>query len=87
MRTWWARVGGEEFVAVLPGVALADAARRAETARARIEALMPGGIKTTISIDVAALASGEGYDELFRRADGAMYRAKLAGRNRVEMTA
>lgn len=82
-----ARVGGEEFVAVLPGVALADAARRAEMARAQVEALMPGGIKTTISIGVATLASGEGYDELFQRADGAMYRAKLAGRNRVEMTA
>ena len=78
-----ARVGGEEFVVVLPGVRLDDAAIRAETARARIDALMPCDIKATISIGVAALASGEGYDELFQRADSAMYRAKQAGRNRV----
>lgn len=82
-----ARVGGEEFVVVLPGVSLADAFIRAETARAQIEALMPGDIKATISIGVAALANGEGYDELFQRADGAMYKAKQAGRNRVEMAA
>lgn len=82
-----ARVGGEEFVAVLPGIDLTDAVVRAETARTRMETLMPGGIRTTISIGIAALANGEGYDELFHRADGAMYRAKLAGRNRVETAA
>lgn len=42
---------------------------------------------TTISIGVATLAHGEGCDELFRRADDAMCRAKLAGRKRVGMTA
>lgn len=82
-----ARVGGEEFVAVLPGVGQTEAVKRAETARARIEALKPEGIKASISIGVAALIHGEGYDELFQRADRAMYGAKRAGRNRVEAAA
>jgi two-component system cell cycle response regulator len=82
-----ARIGGEEFVAVLPGVGLADAVSRAEKVRVRIMAHIHGGIQVTVSIGVAALAGGEGYDELFQRADDAMYRAKLAGRNCVEMAA
>lgn len=80
-----ARIGGEEFVVVLPGVGLAETAARAEATRARIAALMPCGIAVTASIGVAALAKGESYDELFHRADGAMYRAKTNGRNRVEV--
>lgn len=79
-----ARVGGEEFVAVLPGVGLAEAVIRAESTRARIEALMPTGISVTASIGVAVMSGGETYDDLFRRADDAMYRAKTGGRNRVE---
>jgi two-component system cell cycle response regulator len=78
-----ARIGGEEFVIVLPGVALEEAAARAETMRLRIEGLQPCGIAVTASIGVAALAKGESYEELFQRADSAMYRAKEAGRNRV----
>lgn len=78
-----ARIGGEEFVLVLPGVARDEASARAETLRGRIEALKPCGIETTASIGVATLAKGENYDELFQRADGAMYRAKEGGRNRV----
>lgn len=81
-----ARVGGEEFVAVLPGVSLAEAVIRAETTRSKIEALMPDGIPVTASVGVAVMSSDETYDGLFRRADDAMYRAKMAGRNRVEMS-
>jgi len=80
-----ARVGGEEFVAVLPGVALEDALIRAEVIRTRIAALKPGGIPITVSIGIAALVEDETYDDLFRRADSAMYRAKVAGRDRVEV--
>jgi len=82
-----ARVGSEEFVAVLPGAGLAEAVIRAETTRGKIEALMPEGIPVTASVGVAVLGGGETYDDLFRRADDAMYRAKMAGRNRVETAA
>lgn len=36
---------------------------------------------------VAALANGESYDDVFHRADAAVYRAKANGRNRVESAA
>jgi two-component system cell cycle response regulator len=79
-----ARIGGEEFVVVLPGIGLAEARERASVMRVRIAELNPCDIGVTVSIGVAALHKGETYDELFQRADSAMYRAKTAGRNRVE---
>src|SRR5450830_2103740 len=80
-----ARVGGEEFVAVLPGAAIDDAFTRGEAFREKIEALTPEGVAITVSIGIAVVVDGETYDDLFSRADGAMYRAKVAGRNRVEV--
>lgn len=79
-----ARVGGEEFVAVLPGVGLAEAVIRAETTRVQIATSKPQGIPVTVSLGVTVMSGKETYDDLFRRADDAMYRAKLGGRNRVE---
>ncbi|MFA6014797.1 MAG: diguanylate cyclase [Gallionellaceae bacterium] len=78
-----ARIGGEEFVVILPNIGLAEATARGAATRARIESLNPCGISVTASIGVAALHKGETYDELFQRADSAMYRAKTEGRNRV----
>ena len=79
-----ARIGGEEFVVVLPGIGLDEATARGEATRARIEGLKPCGMAVTASVGVAALVKGEAYDELFHRADSAMYLAKAAGRNKVE---
>lgn len=78
-----ARIGGDEFVVVLPRLNLTDAITRGRGIRTRIAALNPGGMAVTASIGVAALLPGEDYDTLFRRADNAMYRAKSEGRNRV----
>jgi diguanylate cyclase (GGDEF)-like protein len=82
------RVGGEEFLAVLPGTKLDHALDVAERLRSRVAALvladLPSGIRTTISIGAAEMVPEDGdFDALKQRADEAMYRAKDAGRNRV----
>jgi diguanylate cyclase (GGDEF)-like protein len=82
------RIGGEEFLVVLPGSDLHDAAEVAERLRGRIEALtledLPTGLRTTISIGVAQMTPRDsGFADLEQRADLALYRAKSSGRNRV----
>jgi diguanylate cyclase (GGDEF)-like protein len=78
------RMGGEEFLIVLPGATLEDAQPLAERARVAMEDARPGGLPITVSMGVAA---GEGadvvFEALFRRTDEALYRAKREGRNRV----
>lgn len=82
-----ARLGGEEFVLLLPGVGVGDATRRAERLRTRCARLtVPAGDTTltlTLSAGVAAHAAGGTPDDLLRAADDAMYAAKAAGRDRV----
>ncbi len=86
------RFGGEEFVALLPGVNGPTAVGVAERVRARIEAVPIkierrtggiGDIAVTASIGVAAAQGGVDLDDLLRAADGAVYAAKAAGRNTV----
>jgi diguanylate cyclase (GGDEF)-like protein len=78
------RLGGEEFLIVLPGVDSKGGLEVAERLREAVEQTRPMGIKITIS---AGLSSGRGeeveYDALFRAADAALYDAKRAGRNQV----
>jgi diguanylate cyclase (GGDEF)-like protein len=81
------RLGGEEFLVVLPGVDAAEGADVAERLRKSVEAALPGGLNITVSAGVAAARGADvDYDDLFGAADAALYRAKGAGRNRV-MTA
>ena len=81
------RVGGEEFVAVLPGADLADAEEAAERLRAAVEMARPGGLHVSISFGVVAASGDEcaDFDCLFRTADAALYEAKQAGRNSVRL--
>lgn len=85
-----ARYGGEEFVLVLPDASAEAAAMVAERVRRALAAVsfeMKDGTvlpPVTISAGVAAHAPGESAADLLVRADGALYRAKDAGRNRVE---
>jgi diguanylate cyclase (GGDEF)-like protein len=78
------RLGGEEFLIVLPGIDLAGGHEVAERIRAAVADLCPGGVAVSISAGVSA-ARGEDvrYDELFKTADAALYDAKRAGRDRV----
>jgi diguanylate cyclase (GGDEF)-like protein len=79
------RIGGEEFLVLLPGVGLKDAVEVAERVRAAVAAARPGGLEVTVSAGVAA-ASGEAvrYDNLFGAADEALLSAKRDGRNQVQ---
>jgi diguanylate cyclase (GGDEF)-like protein len=81
------RYGGEEFLIVFPETSLEGAARVTERVRTAIEALGPHeGIlraSLTVSAGVAEVARGETLDDVLRRVDAAMYRAKAAGRNQI----
>jgi diguanylate cyclase (GGDEF)-like protein len=73
------RWGGEEFVAILPGTSREGAALVAERLRAAVAAQPIAELRVTASFGVADTAA----DDLFAAADGALYRAKAAGKNRV----
>jgi diguanylate cyclase (GGDEF)-like protein len=82
------RVGGEEFVVVLPGAGGVEGAREvAERLRTQVAASRPGGLKITISFGaVASDGTAElDFDTLYRAADSALYEAKQAGRNSVRV--
>jgi diguanylate cyclase len=73
-------------VVLVTGSSPADLAACAEKLRARVaERMRVDGRPVTVSIGGAVLASGESPQDWLARADAAMYRAKRAGRNRVEI--
>lgn len=84
------RMGGEEFLLLLPGVDQEHAVERMEAIRERLgeiqlRAHAPG---LTVSASIGVVRCGPGdvdADALLRRADHAMYAAKQAGRNRVQL--
>jgi diguanylate cyclase (GGDEF)-like protein len=80
-----ARFGGDEFAAMLPGIALDQARTTAERLLETVPKISPAILATpvTVSIGVAALAPSDDLPRLIHRADSAMYEAKAAGRNRV----
>lgn len=79
------RFGGEEFVILLRDATPGHAEEVAGRLRARIAGLgdLPGSLRLTVSIGVAASRSHDTAHELLRRCDDAMYRSKRAGRNLV----
>jgi two-component system cell cycle response regulator len=83
------RYGGEEFVVVMPDTETSFALNVAERLRRSVETTPfvisrePGEIKLTVSIGMASTHPNETAEDLLRRADQALYRAKREGRNRV----
>lgn len=83
------RHGGEEFVVVLPGMAPERAVEVCERLRDRVaQAAWPGlaALRVTVSIGLACTPPHDAQ-ALLKRADDALYRAKRAGRNRLELAA
>jgi two-component system cell cycle response regulator len=86
------RIGGEEFLVVLPGCNQINAVSHAERLRFAISETwvetVAGRVQVTASLGVAVLGKGGDGDaqSLVRAADEALYRAKRNGRNRVECT-
>jgi diguanylate cyclase len=84
-----ARFGGEEFVLLVPDTPLAAGAKLAEALRAAIEAcpfhFKGEPVTVTVSMGMTAFKPGEHSDLVLKRADQALYKAKNAGRNRVEL--
>jgi len=91
---WFARMGGEEFVVVLPQTQLSGAEIVAEKLRANIAAsparTLAGAVSMTVSIGVASLETLAArnveptVDAMLDLADRCLYDAKAAGRNRVQ---
>jgi diguanylate cyclase (GGDEF)-like protein len=81
------RLGGEEFVVVLPGADEIAARSSAERLRHTVEQTELRALHHTvplcISIGISVLVAGDDFASLLRRADQAMYDAKRNGRNRV----
>jgi diguanylate cyclase (GGDEF)-like protein len=82
------RVGGEEFLVLLPGATLAEGWRTAETLRLAVASEPRAGHAVTMSFGVAASQPGEPFDgdRVIAEADAALYAAKDAGRNCVRVT-
>jgi diguanylate cyclase len=85
-----ARYGGEEFAVLVPATTAAEGLQLAETLRTRVKAMKLRNRSTnevlltiTVSGGIAAARAGEDAASLIARADAALYRSKLAGRDRL----
>ncbi|UTW13450.1 sensor domain-containing diguanylate cyclase [Marinobacterium rhizophilum] len=84
----FARWGGEEFTLIFPSMALDGALQACEKLRGLIQQHeVKPGLCITASFGVSLFARNDSFEDLLRRADDALYRAKALGRNRVEVQA
>ncbi|MBA1234059.1 GGDEF domain-containing protein [Pseudomonas stutzeri] len=84
-----ARFGGEEFALLLPHTSLPEGLRLLDTLRQGIEQcpfhFKGEPVTVTLSGGLGRFAEGETLEQVFERADHALYAAKDAGRNRIEL--
>jgi diguanylate cyclase (GGDEF)-like protein len=79
-----ARIGGEEFVALLPGCSSSDAETFAERIRSALASEDPDGLPDVrVSAGVLSAVAPSDIDAMLQGADFALYRAKRAGRDRI----
>ncbi|HEO64896.1 MAG TPA: GGDEF domain-containing protein, partial [Spirochaetes bacterium] len=82
-----ARVGGEEFAILAPGVNIDNARDFAEKLRSVVASNVFSNIDgLTCSFGVSELTDKDNLDSFFKRADDALYKAKENGRNKVEIS-
>jgi diguanylate cyclase (GGDEF)-like protein len=83
------RWGGDEFLAILPGITrevLAKASEKFRTLVAQSTVPLEGSqLRVTISVGAAIVAPGDSPDSLLNRADQHLYTSKQSGRNRVSL--
>ncbi|WP_245830215.1 GGDEF domain-containing protein [Planococcus faecalis] len=78
-----ARLGGEEFVVVMPDLGIEEGLAMADSLCKHIEAADWMHVPITVSIGIAIYAPGDEVGSLLSRADGFLYKAKANGRNCV----
>jgi len=82
----FARLGGEEFVIVTPRTNIKDAKFIAEKVRKVVEEYKFQYVENiTISLGVTEFIKGDNSDNIYKRSDIALYKAKTSGKNRVEL--
>ncbi|MGE5893270.1 MAG: GGDEF domain-containing protein, partial [bacterium] len=84
------RLGGEEFLVILPDTGFEETRRFAERLRTRVkhrfdrESVLPEKVPVTISLGITVIhPDDESIGDILRRADAGLYRAKTGGRDRV----
>ena len=83
------RIGGEEFIWLIPGAGQDEAQKMAERLRSSIEVMsgIAGLPEVTASVGLSVYRRGDDEESLLMRCDEALYAAKHAGRNRVRLAA
>jgi diguanylate cyclase (GGDEF)-like protein len=78
------RYGGEEFLIIMPDTGLEDATGLAERIRTSVKEVLIGNAAVTLSLGVVcSQVSDRSVDDIIRRADENLYKAKKGGRDRI----